>query len=206
MGIEPVVHVVDDDESARDALRKALDSVSIRAQFHESAEEFLKAWDPAIPGCLILDLRLPGISGLELQAALNRSGRNLPIIIATGHGSIFTAVRAMKVGASDYLVKPLNHDVLLQKVRKALEDDKRRLQQQQEQQEIERRLAQLTSRETQVLEGVVQGLSTKAIARRLEISPKTVDLHRSHMMKKMRAQSVAEVVRLYLTTKQGSSM
>lgn len=200
MELKPVVNVVDDDPSTRDAVTVLLRSVSLDVACHETAEAFLDAWDPSRPGCLLLDLRMPGMGGLELQGALSERGCQIPIIFVTAHGNVSAAVRAMHEGAVDFLTKPVDDEILIEKIHKAIDFDRESRQQSIRQQTIQARFDLLTPREFEVMEGVVGGKSNKEIARDLGISPKTVELHRGNMMTKMHAGSVARLVQMRLMT------
>jgi FixJ family two-component response regulator len=189
-----IVHIVDDDESVRDGLKWLLESIGFKILEYARAEEFLAAYEPNPPECLLLDVRMPGMSGIELQKTINGKEIALPIIILTGHGDIQMAVQAMKKGAVDFIQKPYNQDVLIDLVKGALQkssDDMRRTL---EEVEREDRLAHLTARERQVLDLVVVGETNKAIASKLDISPKTVETHRARIMEKLCARSLADLI------------
>ena len=195
---EPTVFIVDDDEAMRDALDTLIRSVGMRTSLHASADEFLAAYDPEQPGCLVLDERMPGMSGLDLQDALAEQGIKLPVIIITGHGDIPMAVQAMRAGAVDFLEKPFREQELLHRIHQAIEQDARTRRDRAAKAEITARLASLTPREGQVLDLVVAGKPNKAIAGELGLSHKTVEFHRAKIMDKMRADNVAELVRMVL--------
>lgn len=192
---EPTVFVVDDDPALCEALQWLLESAGFRVQTFSSAEAFLGAVHPDAPGCLLLDVRMRGMSGLELQARLAEKWPALPVIIITGHGDISMAVRAMKTGAVDFLEKPVSDSVLLERVRAALEQERRARQVRGEHAEVVERLASLTARERQVLEGVVAGLASKQIASQLGIMEKTVEVHRKHIRQKMGVRCSVDLVR-----------
>lgn len=196
---EELVHVIDDDASIRNSLQVLFSSVSLQSRFYHNAEEFLDRWDPDTVGCLLLDLRMPGMSGLQLQTELAKGSRCLPIIFLTGHPNTNAAVRAMRAGAVDFLTKPVDDETLIEKVRDAIRADGDNVVRQRNYAEMCSRIDSLTPREREVLEGVVAGQSNKVIARELNISYKTVELHRGHMMEKMRVHSIAEVVQIYLS-------
>lgn len=196
---EPTVFVVDDDEAVRHFLRGLIVSVNLRVQAYASAQEFLEAYQQGSPGCLVLDIRMPGMSGLELQQELNARGIDLPIIILTGHGSVQVAVHAMKAGAIDFIEKPFNNELLLDRVQKAVAKSVNAYEDRLKQDEILRRQNSLTPREHQVLDLVVAGESNKRIARRLQISDKTVEIHRANVMEKMQARSLADLVKMVST-------
>lgn len=198
MELKAMVHVVDDDSATRDAMSVLLRSVCLQAACYESAEDFLDHWEPSPPGCIVLDLRMPGMGGLELQAALREHGYCPPIIFLTGHANVSAAVRAMQGGAADFLTKPINDESLLEKVREAIGRDRRSRREAAQRATIHARLELLTPRERQVMEGVVAGKSNKEIGRELGISHKTVELHRANMMAKVHAGSIAQLVHMRL--------
>lgn len=192
---EPTVFVVDDDQAVRDSLCWLIEAAGLNVKACESATEFLAQYDPQWPGCLVLDIRLPGMSGLELQRELIQRQINVPIIIITGHGDVSTAVRAMKAGAIDFIEKPFSDQLLIQRVRDALERDSQSRQSAAHRQSIQMRIASLTPRERQVLDLVVQGKLNKQIAAELQLSQKTVEAHRANLMSKMQASNVADLVK-----------
>ena len=192
----PTVFVVDDEAPLRRALSRLLRSVGLAVAAFASPEEFLAQYDPHTPGCLVLDLDLPSLNGLELQRILARKGSVLPIIFLTGHGDIPKSVQAMKGGAIDFLTKPVNDEDLLAAVREAIEKHCALWRRQTDLSEIRVRLATLTPREQEVLEYVVSGKLNKQIASDLDITESTVKVHRARVMAKMKVQSVAELVRL----------
>jgi FixJ family two-component response regulator len=190
------VYVVDDEPAVRKALGRLLRSAGIEAATFGSAEEFLGALEEDAAGCAILDVAMPGLDGLALQETLASRGIDLPVLFLTGRGDIPMSVRAMKAGASDFLTKPVNGKALIAAVRRALEKGRSVGQARQEDSEMRRRLASLTPRQRDVLEGVVAGRLNKQIAADLGIAEKTVKIHRGRVMSKMAAGSVAELVRL----------
>jgi FixJ family two-component response regulator len=191
-----VVYVVDDDDSVCRALGRLIRSVGLPVETFRSAKAFLDHPAPDRPSCLVLDLRLPGPSGLDLQAALSRAGRDIPIVFITGHGDVPTSVRAMKGGAIDFLEKPFNDQELLDCVRRALARSRERHAEHAERAELQRRCDALTRREREVLSLVVTGRLNKQIAGDLGIAEKTIKVHRGRVMEKMQAGSVAELVRM----------
>ena len=195
---EPTVFVVDDDRAMRDSLSWLLDSVGLRVRSYATAAEFLADHDPAQPGCLVLDVRMPGMSGLDLQAELARRGVELPTIVITGHAEVSMAVRAVKAGAIDFIEKPFSDQLLLDRVRQALEVDLEAREVRRRREDARRRLATLTAREREVLDLVVAGKANKEIASALGVSPKTVEVHRAHVMSKMCVDSLAELIRITL--------
>ena len=193
---EPVVFIVDDDRAARESLSWLIGSINLKVAAFASAAEFLAAYAPEQPGCLITDVRMPGLSGLDLQAELKRRGLEIPVIVVTGHGDVPMAVRAMKAGAFDFVEKPFNDQVLIDLVQKAIERSFTLAQGQAERRYVRARLDQLTPRERQVFDMIVAGESNKGIAQALGISEKTVEAHRAHIMDKMQARSLAELLKL----------
>ena len=207
---EPVVFIVDDDASVRDAVEDLLRSVGLRAESFGSAQEFLNRVRPEAPGCIVLDVRLPGLSGLEFQRALTQAGVYLPIIFMTGYGDIPMSVQAMKSGAIEFLAKPLKEQALLDAVQSAIERDRARIREAKVVADLRKRLDSLTSRERDVLALVVTGRLNKQVAGQLGVSEMTVKVHRSQVMRKMRAKSLVDLVRmadkLGLTTRQDSAI
>ncbi|MGH9314819.1 MAG: response regulator transcription factor [Vicinamibacterales bacterium] len=193
---DATVYVVDDDASVRTALRRLLGSVGFSCQTFGTAGEFLKAARTDGPQCLVLDVRLPGASGLDLQRELAGLERPLPIIFITGHRDIPVTVRAMKAGASEFLTKPIREQELLEAIRKALDRDREAHRQRSEGARLRRCYDDLTPRERQVMRLVVSGLLNKQVAAELGISEKTVKVHRAQVMQKMHAGSLAELVRM----------
>ena len=193
---EPTVFVVDDDQAVRRFLCGLIKSVDILVESYASAQGFLDSYEPGHPGCLLLDIRMPGMSGLELQQELDRRAIDLPVIILTGHGNVQVAVNAMKAGAVDFVEKPFNNELLLDRIQRALSDSVKVRETRLEQEEIKARMARLTPREREVLERVIAGDTNKGVARRLGISDKTVELHRSRVMEKMKAGSLATLVKM----------
>ncbi|MFQ6024708.1 MAG: response regulator transcription factor [Acidiferrobacterales bacterium] len=196
---EPTVFVIDDDEAVRHFLRGLVASVDLRVEVYASAQEFLDAYQPNSPGCLLLDIRMPGMSGLELQQELSVRGIGLPVIVLTGHGNVQVAVHAMKAGAVDFIEKPFNNELLLDRVQKAVAESVGTYEDRVRRDEILSRQKSLTRRERQVLDLVVAGESNKRIARRLHISDKTVEIHRANLMEKMQANSLADLVKMVST-------
>jgi len=190
----PTVFVVDDDAAVRQSLTLLIRSMALPAEGYDSAQDFLERGDPARPGCLVLDIRMPGMSGLELQDELVRRGFVLPVIFITGHGDVSMAVRAMKHGAVDFIEKPFNDQILLERINQALEIDRQRRRAQAERAEIGRRLETLSPREHEVMERIVAGQANKVIAIELGLSERTVELHRAKVMSKTEARSLAELV------------
>jgi FixJ family two-component response regulator len=198
VGPPPVVFVVDDDPAMRDSLRWLIESTGLQVETFADAQTFLARIRPELPGCLVLDVRMPGMSGLDLQAELTRRGIGLPTIVVTGHAEVPMAVRAVKAGAIDFIEKPFSDQLLLDRVRQGIEMDRQERDGRARRAEILRRMSLLTHREREVLDLVVGGKANKEIAATLHLSPKTVEVHRAHVMEKMQASSVAELVRLAL--------
>lgn len=194
----PTVFVVDDDESVRGSLRFLLRSASLESRAFGSAAEFLASYDPAQPGCLVLDVRMPGMSGLELQQELNLRGAVIPVIFITGHGDIPVAVEAMQHGAHDFLQKPFRDEDLIERVRRALAKDAKARNALEEHKAIHARLESLTPREREVLALMVRGKPNKIMAHELGVSQRTVEIHRARVMEKSGASSLAELVRMVM--------
>jgi FixJ family two-component response regulator len=190
------VYVIDDDMSVRAAVKRLIESTGLHVHTFATATEFLRSQRPDVPGCLILDVCLPGLSGLDLQQELSAGGLHLPVTFLTGHGDIPMTVQAMKAGAVEFLTKPFRNQDLLQAVAQAVEQDRRARQQRAELAQLRERYHRLTVREREVLDLVVSGLLNKQIARELGTSEVTVKVHRSQMMQKMEAESLVDLVRM----------
>ncbi|MFC1782137.1 response regulator transcription factor [Planctomycetota bacterium] len=196
MSSEPTAFVVDDDESVRTGIEILLKSVGIKVETYASGVAFLESYDPFQPGCLIVDVRMPEISGLELQKKLNMLDYTIPVIIVTGYGNVPMSVQAMVEGAVVFLEKPLEEQALLESVQKAFSMDAQARKEWTEQAAIKERLGRLSQREREVLNLVVTGRGNKTIAYELGISEKTIDFHRANIKKKLDIDSVAELVRI----------
>lgn len=192
----PIIFIVDDDPSIRLALENLVSSTGQQAATYATAQEFLRNCPPDPAGCLVLDVQMPGISGLDLQGELNAAGIDLPVIFITGHGDIPTTVRAMKAGAVEFLTKPVNDSELLAAVNDAIERDRLSRADRADVAELRARYGQLTHKEQEVMELVVQGLLNKQIALKLNNSEITIKQHRGKVMQKMHAQSLADLVRM----------
>jgi len=194
----PVVFIVDDDEAVRDSLRLLLKSVGLNPLTLASAQEFLTAYDPAHPGCVVLDVRMPQMSGLEVQEQLNLRGAPIPVIFITGHGDIPMAVEAMQAGAFDFLQKPFRDQDLIDRIQRALEKDRATRATLGERGLLRERFESLTPREREVLALVVAGKPNKIMAADLNVSQRTVEIHRARAMEKMGASSLAQLVRMMM--------
>ena len=193
---EPTVYVVDDDEAVRDSLRMLMRSVGLPVQVYASGDEFMAAWNAGLRGCLVADIRMPGMSGLEMQEVLQSRGSRLPVIFITGHGDVPMAVDAMKAGALDFVQKPFRDQDLLDRIHEGLQHEQANHEVELQREEISSRVDSLTPRERQVLARVVQGPANKVIAMDLDVSQRTVEIHRARVMEKMRARSLAQLVRM----------
>ena len=196
MSNKPTVFVVDDDQEVRESIRWLIESVGMKAKTFASAQEFLDSYDPEQPGCIVLDVRMPESSGLELQKKLLARGIEIPTIVVSAYGNVAVAVEAMKHGAVDFIEKPFSDQALLDRIQQAIEKDRQQRRRKAQQANAAARFNVLTSREREVIDLVVIGKPTKRIAIDLGISPKTVEAHRSHIMQKMAIESLAELVRL----------
>jgi FixJ family two-component response regulator len=193
---QPIVFVVDDDASMREALARLFYSVQLKVEVFASAQEFLRSERPDAPGCLVLDIRLPGLSGLDFQTGLIEADIQIPIVFITGHGDIPMSVRAMKAGAVDFLTKPFRDQDLLDAVAAAIQRDEKRREHVHAIADMRARFGSLTAREREIMALVASGLMSKQIAAQINLSEITVKVHRSHIMKKMEARSVADLVRM----------
>ena len=197
----PIVFIVDDDASMRRSIQDLLSSVALRSKAFATPQEFLDSKRADCHGCMILDIRLPGISGLDFQRELTKAGVTLPIIFITGHGDVPMSVQAMKSGAFEFLMKPFRPQELLDAVQHALEEDRKLREKRRETAEVRNRYATLTAREREVLELVVSGLLNKQIAAKLGTVEHTVKIHRGHVMEKMKADSLPALIRMADTLK-----
>jgi FixJ family two-component response regulator len=198
---QQTVYVVEDDEAVRDSLELLLKSDGKPVKTYDNANAFLKDYSEKMAGCIVLDIRIPGMDGMELQKKLNEKHSILPIIFVTGHGDVPMAVDAMKEGAVDFIQKPYREEALLQKIEAALEQDKEQRKTLGEKQEILRRVKSLTPREHEIMDRMIAGQANKVIAIELEISQRTVEIHRSRVMHKMGTHSLAHLVRMVLSVK-----
>ncbi len=189
-----VIYLVDDDEAVRDSLGMLFKSIGFESEAYASALEFLEHFDAGRHACLVADIRMPGLSGLELQQRLNEQRAAIPIIFITGHGDVPMAVNAMKSGAADFLQKPFRDQELIDRIHKALAEDRQRRLFRAEDDEIRARIASLTPRENEVMRRVVRGQANKVIAMDLGVSQRTVELHRARVMRKLKMRSLAELV------------
>jgi two-component system response regulator FixJ len=195
---DAMVHVIDDDDAARDALRFMLEAAGVRVRTYESATAFLARLTEAEPGCVITDVRMPEINGIELLERIKKADDRFPVIIITGHGDIPLAVEAMKLGAVDFFEKPYDDEALLAAVESALNRQHKDADRASAVAEIRARIESLSPRERQVLDGLIAGNPNKVIAHDLQISPRTIEIYRAHVMTKMEASSLSELVRMVL--------
>jgi FixJ family two-component response regulator len=195
---EQTVFIVDDDPAIRFAMQALMDSVDLNHEIYESGDDFLEQVGIDRCGCLVLDIRMPGLGGLELQEELIRRGNSLPIIFITGHGDVPMAVEAMQKGALDFIQKPFRDQDLLDRIREALKADQRRRHEAQVHEEVENRIDKLTNREREVFDLVVTGKPNKVIAYELGVSQRTVEIHRARVMEKMQARSLADLVKMHM--------
>lgn len=194
-GSSGVVHVIDDDPALRDSLDFLLGSAGFSVRLFESAEDFLKTLPSIAGGCLVTDIRMQGLDGIELVRCLRSANHAIPVIVITGHGDVPLAVAAMKLGATDFMEKPFDGDALVAAVHSALGQDGRSFAADPLSDEMTSRLASLSQRESQVLKGLMDGRTNKEIARELDLSSRTVEVYRAKLMTKMKAQSISELVR-----------
>lgn len=192
------VYIVDDDVAVLDALSLLMKSAKLEAETFQSAQAFLNRLEPDMSGCLLLDIRMPNMNGLQLQDVLNEKQQNIPIIFITGHGDVPIAVQAMKKGALEFIEKPFDDETLIDCIQRALKLDSINRHKQRQKQIIADRIKMLTPRELEVMEKIVAGQSNKCIAFELGISQRTIEIHRANVMQKMRAQSLAHLVRMAL--------
>jgi len=193
---DPIVFIIDDDPAVRDSFEWLLESVGLGVSTYARPQDFFEHYTPGQPGCVLLDVRMPGISGLNIQQKLSEYGVDLPVIIITGHGDVPMAVTAMKHGALDFIEKPCNDQLLLDCVQNALAQDQARRNARAHHQEVIARFASLTFREREVMERVVQGMPNKVIADTLSVSRKTVEVHRAKVMNKMQAESLSDLIQM----------
>ncbi len=199
MSTQETIFVVDDEPAVRDSLQVLLGTYGFAVETFSNAAAFLDRADPQRPGCLVADVRMPGMTGIELQRELTRRGNPLPVIVITGHGDVPMAVDALKAGAMDFIEKPLNDEALVRSIRAALERDQRSRAEGQELAKLAERLARLTGREREVMMLIVDGLANNAVAEKLGISARTVEHYRANIMQKMEASSFAELVRMAIS-------
>src|SRR5262249_44558870 len=200
MGGSDLVHIIDDDDALRDSLSFLLSSAGIKTKTYETATGYANDPERGACGCILTDVRMPGMSGIDLLRKLKADGLAVPVIVMTGHGDVPLAVEAMKLGAFDFVEKPFEDDALLTSVRAALGEGAKHAAHAAERQQIEARLALLSARERQVLDGLIAGQANKVIAYELGISPRTVEIYRANVMTKMQANSLSELVRMALLT------
>ncbi|MDP3803520.1 response regulator FixJ [Brevundimonas sp.] len=196
MANEPIVHVVDDDPAIRDSLAFLLDTADLVSRTYESAAALLAQADTLAPGCIVTDVRMPDMNGLEMVRRLSEMGVRHPVIVMTGHADVPLAIEAVRAGVKDFIEKPFDDEALLSSIRSALADLAGTAEREGQDAEVRDRLASLSTRERQVLEGLVAGRANKVIAYDLEISPRTVEVYRANVMTKMQARSLSELVRM----------
>jgi two-component system response regulator FixJ len=199
MSTQGTIFVVDDEPAVRDSLQVLLGTYGFAVETYATAASFLDRADAHRPGCLVADVRMPGMTGIELQRELTRRGNAMPVIVITGHGDVPMAVDALKAGAMDFLEKPLNDEALVRSIRAALERDERSRVEGQEMSRLGERMARLTGREREVMMLIVDGLANNAVAEKLGISARTVEHYRANIMQKMEASSFAELVRMAIS-------
>lgn len=197
---EPTVFLVDDDDAVRDSLALLLDTMGLRTVAYPSADAFLDNYKPSRPGCLVLDIRMPSMSGMELQAALSAKSVAIPIIFLTGHGNVSMSAKAFRSGAVDFLEKPFNEQVLLQRIEEAIRLDQTNREAVAHRHIVNARMAALTPREREVMRLIVAGHSNKEVARQLELSTRTIETHRGHIMEKTGAHSLADLIALAIAS------
>ncbi len=199
MNKESTVFIIDDDQEVREAIALLMQSIELPAKTYQSAQDFLDNFDPKHPGCIVLDVRMKGMSGLALQEHLNKLSLAPPVIIVTGHGDVPMAVQAVQNGASNFIEKPFHEQVLLDSIHRALEEDAKQRGKAIKIAEIHKRLARLTRRERQVIDQVVKGKRNKNIATALHITQSTVEAHRAKAMEKLEAKSLSELMRIMIS-------
>jgi two-component system response regulator FixJ len=195
---QSTVYIVDDDQAIRHAMELLMRSVGLKYEIFHSGDEFLSGYSSDRAGCLVLDIRMPGLGGLELQEKLNDMGSTLPVIFITGHGDVPMAVEAMQKGAIDFIQKPFRDQDLLDRIGEALKADQERRSAREEKASVQGRIEKLTNRERQVMDLVVTGKPNKVIAYELGVSQRTVEIHRARVMEKMQAKSLADLVRMHM--------
>jgi len=200
----PVVWVVDDDPAVREYLQWLIESVGLRVSLHPDVKHFLKAYDPTAAGCLLVDVRMPGPSGFDLQDELNSRKVRIPLIMMTAYAEVPMAVRALRSGAFDFVQKPFDGQVLLDRVQQAVEADRHKRESRADSADVVARMAQLTTRQRAVLDGLLAGKPIKAIAADLGLSPKTVDVHRIRLMERLQARSLPHLFQLVFQARDGS--
>jgi FixJ family two-component response regulator len=199
---KPVVFIVDDDQAVLDSVAFLLGTVGLSSRTCASAQEFLDAYHPDTPGCVVLDMRMPGMGGLQLQEHLQEAGSTLPVIFLTAHGDVPAAVRAVKAGAVDFIQKPFREQEFLDTVQRAIDENARLRRDAAQRREIAGRIARLTPREREVMERIVEGKANKVIADELGVSQRTVEVHRAHVMEKFGVESLAELVQMVVRVRE----
>jgi RNA polymerase sigma factor (sigma-70 family) len=202
---DPTIFVVEDDASVRDALSLLLSLKGFRASVYSSAEDFLDSYEPDMRGCLLTDLQMPGINGLELQSILRDRKLTLPVVVLTAHGDVATTRAALKNGAVDFLEKPVDDEILIDVLRNAVRIDAELHRRERQREQKQARIARLTPRERDVLDHLADGLSHREIAERLSISPRTVEVYKARMMDKLQCRTLAEIVRIGMDARHGTA-
>lgn len=197
-----VVYIVDDEFSIRDSLQLLLESAGFAAECYQSAAEFLKQYRPERPGCVVLDVLMPSMSGIELQEELIKKHINIPIIFISGHGDVTTSSKAFRAGAVDFFEKPFDNLALLKRIKEAIKSETEHWEKKQRKSQLLERFGQLTSREKEVFSLIINSYSNKEAAKALGISHRTVDVHRAHIMEKMRAESLSDLIVMAMTCNQ----
>lgn len=197
----PCVYIVDDEQQVRESLEWLLETVNLPTQLYSNGQDFLDAFTPGMPGCVVLDVRMPKMNGMELHLAIKQIDPNFPVIIVTGHADVPMALRAMKEGAFDFIEKPYNDQHMLERIQAAIHESSNIQQDNQRSQELQQRFDALSKREQQVLQGILQSKPNKLIADELFISIKTVEVHRSNLMSKLEVKTVTDLVRLAIEAK-----
>ena len=200
---DAIVYIVDDDAAVRDSLAVLLSTAGLKVDTYTTGEEFLDAWSPAAAGCLVLDIRMPGLSGLDLLEQLASRKSRIPVVMITGHGDVKIAVKAMKLGAADFIEKPFKYDVIIESIKNALQRKEEERSTENSVDAYLERLQLLTERERQIYNHMVQGDPNKVIAAKLDISPRTVEIHRAHVMDKLQVRNLPQLVKLAILAEVG---
>lgn len=203
MSKDAIVYIVDDDAAVRDSMEALLSTADMKVQSFASGQDFLEGWSPAQSGCLVLDIRMPGMSGIDLLELLIMRGISIPVVMMTAHGDVKIAVKAMKLGAVDFIEKPFNDNVMIESIWDALKKEEHERNSEFQLNDFLEKVAQLTEREREVFDHLVQGESNKIIASKLNISPRTVEIHRARVMEKLEVKNQAKLVKMAILSGQG---